>query len=140
MTEASRHLQVRQIGDIKVVRFEGLERKVHEDQSVQEIGEALYLLVGPGMPPKVILDFEDAPFVPWAHFESSLVGLHKRILKAGGLLKMANLHPSILETFHINRLDTIFSIYDSVGDALDAFGVSAQPIENEGGLEDHPLG
>jgi anti-anti-sigma regulatory factor len=140
MAEASRHIQVWQIGEIKVVTFEDLERKVNDDRSVQEIGEELYLLAGPGMPPRVLLDFEDAPFVPWAHFEARLVGLHERILKAGGLLKMASLHSSIRDAFRINRLDTIFSIYDSVEEAREAFGVPLPLIENEDGLEDHPLG
>src|SRR4051812_23328632 len=136
MAEASSHIQVRQIGDIKVVRFEGLERKVNDDRSVREIGEELYLLIGPGMLPKVILDFEDAPFVPWAYFESILVGLHKRILKAGGLLKMANLHPSIKEAFRQNRLDAIFVIHDSVGEAHEAFDGPVPPIAIDG--DDRP--
>jgi anti-anti-sigma regulatory factor len=65
-----------------------------------------------------------------------LIGLHKRILKAGGLLKMANLHPSIKEAFHRNRLDALFVIHDSVGEAHEAFDGPVPPIAIDG--DDRP--
>lgn len=78
-------------------------------------------LAEPGRPSKILLDFEDAPFLPYAVFEGRLILLQRRIEGRGGLMKMANLHPSVRQFFRNNRLDEYFVIHDSIEEALRAF-------------------
>jgi anti-anti-sigma regulatory factor len=137
MADAGRHIRVREVGDIKVVTFKDLERKVNDSQSVQEIGRELYSLAGSGRSPKVVLDFEHAAFMPWAHFEARLLGLRKRILEAGGHLMMAELHPLTKDVLRVNRLDVIFHIHESVEEALRAFS-GASPTASTGDDEVRP--
>lgn len=76
---------------------------------------------GARKPSKILLDFEGVPFAPYAHFEGKLVFLQKKFERDGGLMKMANLHPSVRQQFHVNRLDKYFALDESVEDALRAF-------------------
>ena len=51
-----------------------------------------------------------------------LISLQKKVTLKGGKLKLAGIRDSIMEVFHITKLDEVFDIYKTEGAAVDAFG------------------
>ena len=121
MNLAHRNIRVRKMGDVAVVGFDDLATKVDNWETMAELGEELIRLAESGKPSRILLDFGDAEFLPFASFEAQLVRLQRRVHQGGGVLKMTGLHPMILETFRLDRLADFFSIHESADEALRAF-------------------
>jgi len=95
------------------------EAKILDELSIAEIGEELTELVAQASKPKIVLDFANV-----AHMSSSALGmlitLHKRICEKEGQLCLCNIRPEIHEVFVITRLNEIFRIHQSRGEAIES--------------------
>lgn len=68
-------------------------------------------------PPRIILDLGIVEFL-----DSSGLGAVVATLKTvrnGQRLELAALHPTVKRVFHLTRMDTVFTIYDSVSKAIE---------------------
>jgi hypothetical protein len=110
-----KHIRVTKVGGHAVVCFNDLERVVDPGAELDQLERELQALVGQAPWVSVILDFEDEVFVPYAVFEAVLVRLHKSL---GEKLKLCNLPSTVTEHFEINRLATLFNMYQTRDDAL----------------------
>jgi anti-anti-sigma factor len=111
-------LESQQKNDVLIARF--TVQKILDDVLIAEIGSELLELADQA-DGKMLLDFQDVAFM-----SSSMIGrivmLNKKCKASKTDLKMCNIGPSVMGVFEITRLDKIFKIYDSVDDALSAFG------------------
>ena len=95
------------------------DRKMLDEIEIMQIGQQLTSLVAGADSPKVIIDFSNVD-----HMSSSALGmlitLHKHICEKHGQLRLCNIKPMIREVFAITRLDEIFRILPSRGEAMES--------------------
>ena len=85
------------------------------------------LLAGP---PRVVLDLGRLVYVSsWGL--AALVRAHHRFCVRGGRVAFANLHSAVATLLRISRLDRLFDLYPTVGDAVR--GISAARGSEEAG-------
>ena len=67
--------------------------------------------------PVVIVDFREVAYIDSSGIATFVEGL-KGMKSYGGKLRLAGIPPRIGEIFNFSKLDKVFSIYESVDDAL----------------------
>jgi anti-sigma B factor antagonist len=72
----------------------------------------------------VIVDLTETTFIDSSSL-GVLIGAHRRLRRHGGSLAIVCAHDSILKTFRITGLDGVFTIVDTLEDALDGDAVGA---------------
>jgi len=115
---AYRRLQVSDVGDVTVVRFN--DRKILDESSIAELGHELFHLVETGGVTRLLLNFTGVEFLSSAAL-GKLITLDRKVKAAKGKLKFSNIKPEIYEVFQITKLNKIFEIKDDEADALGAF-------------------
>lgn len=113
-----RRLDVRKEGGITVVRFR--DRKIIEDQQVQEIGQELFELVEKLGVDRILLSFSGVDYVA-STVMGKCITLDRKVAACGGVLKLSNIRPEVYEIFAITKLNRLFDIRDDEADALAAF-------------------
>jgi hypothetical protein len=81
----------------------------------------------------LVLDCEGREFIPFAGFEGTLVRLYKKLWLSESKLRMCNVHQVAVETFRVNGIITLMSIYRTLEEAIDDLRKSSQnsPRERE---------
>lgn len=115
---AHRRIEVSKTGDVTVVRF--VDRKVLDEESIQELGKELFELVEVQNRRQLLLNFENVEFISSATL-GKLIVLDRKVKTAKGRLRMCRIRPEILEVFRITKLDKVFDIRDEEAEALAAF-------------------
>jgi len=69
---------------------------------------------------KFLIDFERTGYIDSSGL-GVLVSLSKKIREQGGELRLANLNEDLRTLFELTKLDTLFQIADSRGEALASF-------------------
>ena len=113
-----RRLEVENIGDVTVVNF--VDKKILEEQNIQNIGEQLFALVEQDGLTKLLLNFGNVEYLSSAAL-GKLITLNKKVKDAGGKLILCEITPQIYEVFEITRLDKFFRIEKDEQSALQAF-------------------
>ncbi len=113
-----RRLDVREVGDVTVVRFR--DNKIIEDINIQELGQELFQLVETENRKKLLLNFSTVDFLSSAAL-GKLITLDKKVRAAAGTLKLSNIRAEIYEVFTITKLNRLFDIKADEADALAAF-------------------
>jgi anti-anti-sigma factor len=113
-----KHIRVSDDDDVAVVSFVDIAEATRDFDPIEEVGRELYDLVDLGQRSRLVLDFGNVEFIPWAAFKGKLLSLQRKVQRAGGSLKMCNLHPSIMESFRICSLDRVLVIYPTLEEAL----------------------
>ncbi|WP_164100989.1 STAS domain-containing protein [Candidatus Laterigemmans baculatus] len=104
--------------DISVVRF--VDRKIIDASEIEQLGAELLSLVDIQQRKRLLLNFEGVEFLSSAAL-NKLITLHTRVKRAGGTVRICNLHPQIREVFAITRLDRMFEIASSESAGLAMF-------------------
>ena len=105
-------------GDVTMVRF--LDRKIIEAANIQELGDELFTLVEREAKKNLILNFANVEFLSSAAL-NKLIMLDKKVKAHSGKMRLCNLRPEIYEVFAITRLNQLFDIKPTEGDALQGF-------------------
>lgn len=113
-----RRVEVSEVGDVTVVRF--VDRKILDAANIQDLGDELFALVERENRQKLLLNFANVEFLSSAAL-NKLIVLDKKVKASGGLLKLSDLAPEIYDVFVITRLNQLFDIKETEGDALKAF-------------------
>lgn len=113
-----RQLEIQEIGDVTVVAF--TDRKILDEQNIQNIGEQLYSLVDDAGRRKLVLNFAKVEYLSSAAL-GKLITLNKKLQAVKGRLALCNIDPQIFEVFEITGLKKVFNIYKSEQDALQSF-------------------
>ena len=93
------------------------DQRILDELSISEIGNGLTEIIEQADSPKMVINFSKV-----TNMSSSALGmlitLHKRAREAGGELRLCNIQPTIQEVFKITRLDEIFKIFPTQGEAV----------------------
>jgi len=85
-----------------------------------EVREQLYGLAERRGSQRLLLDFTNVRFVS-SHSFGILANVQKKVIAAGGLLRLCCLDADLLQDFRITHLDRVFAIFESRQEALDNF-------------------
>lgn len=102
-------------GDVTVVTFN--DSKIIDDQSIQELGQELALLVERDDRPKIVVNFGAVEFLSSAAL-GKLISFEKKARTKKVKLILTNIRPEIYEVFAITKLTRLFTIKDDEADAL----------------------
>jgi anti-sigma B factor antagonist len=103
--------------DVLIVQF--TSQKILSDVLIAQIGRELLELADEANG-KMVLDFQGVTFMSSAMI-GKIVLLNKKCKANSTIVKLCNIAPSIMEVFEITRLNKVFSIFDSVDQALESF-------------------
>lgn len=117
MPDQSR-LELSEVGEITVVRF--VDRRILDATSIEGLGAELYSLVEQDNRKNLLLNFAGVEFLSSAAL-NKLIILDRKVKRAGGKLKLANLRREIYEVFVITKLHEVFDIREDEREALEAF-------------------
>lgn len=116
MADTYQHLRVNDLTRAVVVEF--AERKILEELSIAEIGEEL-TQVAASLPGRILI----ISFANVDHLSSATLGLliklREQVTRNNGQLILADIKPQIYEVFKITKLNRIFEISDTIGEAID---------------------
>ncbi len=104
--------------DVLVVQF--TSPKIFADAIIAQTGNELLELADQAGS-KMLLDFRPVNFMS-SLMIGKIIILRKRCKTNQTEIRLCNVCPSVLGVFEVTRLDKLFKIYDSVDEALDAFG------------------
>ncbi len=106
------NLQTKTLEDYLVIEFDGRLDAVTAD----EVEVQIYDLINRG-DKNVVLDFSNLTFISSLGLRVVLATL-KKIKALGGKLRVCNMNDEITEVFEISGFNTIFSIFDTLDQAV----------------------
>ncbi len=107
-------------GDVTIVRLN--DPRLHEMILITELHDELMECLEQQQPRKLLVDFALVTQCSSAVINSMLLA-RKRLIKNNAQVRLCSMHKQVREAFRILRLDgTLFKIYESLPDALRAFG------------------
>lgn len=108
-------------GDIVIAGFE--QARMLDEAVINEVADKLTALVDENVGGKLLLDFNNVTFM-----SSSMLGkvvfLAKDCKTKKVDLRLCSINANIMEAISLLRLDTMLKIYDTAGDAIEAFEAS----------------
>ncbi len=113
-----RHISVAERNGVLLLRFVDLTRELETPGSFQETCREFRLLSTRHQDSVVVLDLEAQNVSSPELFICYLVRLDSEIKQVQGTLKLCNLSPLFAEELKLIRLNRMFSIYESLDDAL----------------------
>jgi anti-sigma B factor antagonist len=116
MADTYQHLRVNDLTKAVVVEF--ADRKILEELSIVEIGEELSHLADAFPGRILIMGFGNVDHLASATL-GLLIKLREQVTQNKGHLILADIRPQIYEVFKITKLNRLFDISDTVGEALD---------------------
>jgi anti-anti-sigma regulatory factor len=122
VTSKSPQLEVTVMAKAAVVRFRRTECLMLHLDPGQDIGKELFALVDTDHHSLVVLDFGNPDIRLCSAFQLILVGLHRRLFKANGILKLCNVPEAIMKQFQGSQLVKVFKIYPNLEAALKSDG------------------
>jgi anti-sigma B factor antagonist len=118
MGEAKAKMNVTEENGVRMVEF--TERKILDELTITQLGDALSEMVNATPKPKLLLNFKNVEHLSSAAL-GMLITLDKQVKEQQGQLKLSNIRPQIFEVFKITRLNKLFEIHDSAEVALQSF-------------------
>ena len=115
MAAGQRRLDIEEVGDVTVAKF--LDKKILDENNIQLIGNQLFGLVDDDGRRKIVLDFSNVEYLSSAAL-GKLITMNKKVVDAGGKLRLCAIRPDIYEVFAITRLNKVFDIKDTQEQAL----------------------
>ncbi len=116
MADTYQHLRVSDMAKAVVVQF--ADRKILEELSIVEIGNEFSRLAD-DFPGRVLI----VSFANVDHLSSATLGLlirlREQVARGSGHLILADIGPQIYEVFRITKLNRLFDISETSGEALD---------------------
>lgn len=113
-----RHFEIQQVGDISVLALR--DPKLFDSLIVSELQDELFAFADDTKPSKVVINFANVSNCSTAVI-NSLLRLKKKLLPAGGKLRLCGMRETIREAYRMLNLDgTVFDIR-AVDDALTNF-------------------
>ena len=96
------------IGDMTIVRFTG-QPVMLDELNTQAFGDQLIELTESLGARRLLLDFSSVEYLSSMAL-GTLIGLHKRLLAAGGQLLIGHVNSHIYEIFEITKLTTYLDV------------------------------
>lgn len=110
---------IQRMGDVRIIEF--TDTAILDQARIETIHHELERIVDEAGLPKIILSFENVHNISSAML-GTIMSLNKKILAAGGELRLAAISKNIYEVFKLTRLDKMLKIYKSTDQAMVKFG------------------
>ena len=118
MAAGQRRLDIEEVNGVTIAKF--TDKKILDENNIQEIGNQLFGLVDDDGREKIVLDFSNVEYLSSAAL-GKLITMNKKVGEIGGNLRLCSIRKDIYEVFTITRLNKVFDIRDSQQDALAGF-------------------
>ena len=118
MASSGTRLRVKRDNDVTVVEF--VDRNILDEANIQAIHDEIAAIIEAAPKPRLLISFSNVDHLSSAAL-GTLISINNRIKAQEGQLRLANIDPQIMEVFMITRLNRIFSIHESVADAMGSF-------------------
>jgi anti-anti-sigma factor len=116
---AFRRLDVSQVGGVSVACLKG--PTISEAAAVQDLGRELLQWADATAGGKLLVDFSSVEMLAPAAMGKFLL-LAKKIKARSGVLRLSGLRPAIYNVFAMNKLLTVFEVFENRAEALASFG------------------
>ncbi len=116
-SEISR-LRVKREGRVIVIEF--IDRNILDEANIQHIGEEISELIEAEAQPRILISFANVDHLSSAAL-GTLITINTKTRNREGELRLAEIDPQIREVFSITKLVNLFSIHDTVEDAMKSF-------------------
>ena len=113
-----RHISVTEIDDVILLRFADLRTELEKLGSYQETYQEFSMLASHHQECLVVLDPEGQDVSAPELFICYLVWFDREVKQVKGTLKLRNLSPLFAEAMRMIRLNRMFSVYESLDEAL----------------------
>ncbi|MDH5643849.1 MAG: STAS domain-containing protein [Gemmatimonadota bacterium] len=100
---------------VTVVSVDGQLIVGNRNEMKEKVNEALE-----GGNTKFVFDFGSTGYIDSSGL-GALVSVSKKVREKGGDLSLAGMNEDLRMLFELTKLDTLFKIYDSTGEAVEAF-------------------
>ncbi len=115
--------------DVTVVRLS--DPKLYEMILITELHDDLLEYIEQHQPRKLLVDFAMVTQCSSAVINCMLLA-RKRLMSKGAVIRLCCMHEQVREAFRLLRLDgTLFEIYESLPEGLEAFAESGSKGEGE---------
>jgi anti-sigma B factor antagonist len=113
---AADRIESREIDGVRVLRF--TDRRLYDDVTVRQVGDALVDAVPTGPGGRLVLDFSGVDEVSSLMIGKLLLVL-RRVDAARGKLRLCELSPSVRGVFRSTNLDRLFGIDRDLRESLE---------------------
>jgi anti-sigma B factor antagonist len=108
----------RSVDGVKVLTFQ--QTHILDAATIDRMSAGLKEVVEMAAEAKFLFDFDRVAYLS-SNALGMLIGLQRRISQRKGRLKLAGIHPDVMEVFRITKLDTVFDIYKDAPSAIETF-------------------
>jgi anti-sigma B factor antagonist len=109
---------VETVSGVTVASF--ADHELTEQYVIEEVSEQLYSLADHLGLSQVVLNFREVKFMS-SMMMAVLLKFKRKVVGAGGLVKLCCIAPNLMEIFKIMGFDKLFEIYPQESGALDSF-------------------
>jgi anti-sigma B factor antagonist len=108
----------RSVDGVKVLAFQ--QSHILDAATIDRMSASLKEVIETSAETKFLFDFDRVGYLS-SNALGMLIGLHRRVMQRKGRLKLAGIHPDVMEVFRITKLDTVFDIYKDAPSAVESF-------------------
>jgi anti-sigma B factor antagonist len=117
-----KHFEVQPFDGVSIVLIH--EPRLLRQELLDSLRDEMLRFVEEERPQKLLMFYGEVEYCTSAAI-SGLLSVKRRIGEYGGQIKLCELSDAVLESFRrLGLANTVFEIYSSVGDAMEAFGVA----------------
>lgn len=114
----SRWLEVEQVGEVALAKL--TRRELLEDETIEAVGEQMFLLVDNMGCRKLVLSLAATRRMS-SLMLGKIMSVHKKMKAAGGRLALCGIDPDVYRIFETLRLPQLLTIYKDEQEALQSF-------------------
>ena len=118
MSDTDSRLRITETDGVTQVRF--IDRNILDEANIQRIGEEIVSVVDRSDRPRILISFENVDHLSSAAL-GTLITINNKVRAKSGQLRLAEIDPQIYEVFVITKLNRLFEIHDTSGDAMGSF-------------------
>jgi len=114
-------LRISKIDEITQVEF--IDRNILDEANIQAISDEVSEIIEQAATPQLLINFANVDHLSSAAL-GALITINNKINEKNGKLRLANIDPQIYEVFVITRLNKLFSIHETLNDAMEQFSTA----------------
>lgn len=111
-------LRISKIDEVTQVEF--VDRNILDEANIQAISDEISGLIEQASSPQLLINFANVDHLSSAAL-GALITINNKVNEKDGKLRLANIDPQIYEVFVITRLNKLFSIHETLNDAMQEF-------------------
>jgi len=106
--------------DAGVTQVEFIDRNILDEANIQAIGDEIAGIIDSADSPRLLISFSNVDHLSSAAL-GTLITINNRVREKSGQLRLANIDAQIYEVFVITRLNKLYEIHETTGEALASF-------------------